>query len=112
MSSTTQISTRRLLVTAGILSAVALVAPAASHAQTGDGERALLNHIPAPVAATAAYALRIAADYSSVPEVADGEWAVVVRVASGPITLGAFDQVLEPALGETPITGARALVGR
>ena len=111
MSRTTQISTRRLLVTAGILSAAALVAPAASHAQTGDGERALLNHIPAPAAATAAYALRIAAEYSSVPEVVDGERALIVRVASGAIALGAFDQVLEPASGQAPITGARALTG-
>jgi hypothetical protein len=110
MSRTTQISTRRLLVAAGILSTVSLVAPAASHAQTGDGERALLNHIPAPVATNAAYALRIATDYSSAQEVVDGERALSVRVASGPVELGGFDLVLEPALGGAPIMGARALL--
>lgn len=112
MSRTTQISTRRLLVTAGILSAVALAAPAASQAQTGDGERALLNHIPAPVATTAAYALRIAADSSGAPEVVDGERALIVRVAANPVDVGSFDLMVAPALSQASITGARALLER
>jgi hypothetical protein len=46
MSRTIHISIPRSLTVAGILTAAALGAPSASHAQVGDGERALLNHVP------------------------------------------------------------------
>lgn len=112
MSRTTQIPMRRSFVVAGMIGAAALVAPSASHAQSGDGERALLNHIPAPVAATAARALHIAAEYAMSPDPVDGQRALVVRVASAPAALGAFNLVVPPALTQAPITGARAVLGR
>jgi hypothetical protein len=61
LRSTYELAARSLAV-AGILSAVAVAAPAIAHAQTGDGERALLNHIENPAAATMALSVRPTVD--------------------------------------------------
>jgi len=111
MSRTTRISMRHSLVVAGMLGAAVLVAPAAAHAQTDDGERALLNHIAAPAGATAARALRIAAEYAISLEPLDGQRALVVRVTSAPVAAADFDLRVAPTLAQARITGARALLG-
>ena len=112
MLRSTHISTSRSLRLAGILTAVALVAPAAAHAQTGDGERALLNHVAAPAGATAARALRLAAAYSVSQEPIDGLRALAVRVPVTPFASGDFGAVGAQPIAEVQITGARALLGR
>ena len=112
MSHRTYISTARSLVGAGIITAATLAAPAVSHAQTGDGERALLNHIAAPAGATAARALRLAAAYAVFQEPVDGERALTVRIPSAPVTRGDFDAVVAQPIAEAQVTGARALLGR
>ena len=108
MSRTTHISTSRSLLVAGIITAASLAAPAASHAQTGDGERALLNRIPAPAGATAARALRLAAEHAVSQEPVDGQRALIVRIPSAPVTSGDFDAVVAQPIAEAQITGARA----
>jgi hypothetical protein len=111
MSRTTRISMRQSLLVAGILGATVLVAPATGHAQSGDGERALLNHIAVPTGATAARVLRIAAEYAISPDPIDGQRALVVRVASAPVAAADFDLPVAPTLAQARITGARALLG-
>jgi hypothetical protein len=109
MFRTTEIST---LVVAGILGATGLAAPAASHAQTPDGERALLNPIPASVEARAARALAVATDDGISLEPVDGERALIVRVASAPVAIGGLSLQIVPGLPQGPVTGDRALLGR
>ncbi len=111
MSRTTHISTPRSLVVAGIITVATLAVPAASHAQTGDGERALLNRVAAPAGATAARALRLAAEYAVSPDPVDGQRALIVRIPSAPLTSGDFDAVAAQPIAEAQITGARALLG-
>jgi len=53
MSRSTQNFVARSLRIAGIITAAAVAAPAIALAKTGDGERALLNHIDNPAAAVA-----------------------------------------------------------
>jgi hypothetical protein len=111
MSRTTHISTPRSLIAAGVLTAAALGAPSASHAQAGDGECALLNHVPAPVGASAALAFRLAADYPISPELVDGQRALAVRITSVPVASGDIDAVVVQTIARAQITGARALLG-
>jgi len=111
MSGTTYISTARSLLAAGIITAASLAAPAASHAQSAVGERALLNHIAAPAGATAARALRLAAEHAVSPGPVDGERALIVRIPPAPVTPGDFGAVVVPPIAEVRITGARALLG-
>jgi hypothetical protein len=110
MSGTTHISTARPLVVAGIIAA-ALAAPTASHAQTGDGERALLNRVAAPAGAIAARALRLAAEYAGSLDPVDGQRALIARIPSAPVTAGDFDAVVAQPIAEAGISGARALLG-
>jgi len=110
MSGTTYISTARSLLVAGIITAASLAAPATSHAQAGAGERALLNHIAAPAGATAARALRLAAEHAIFPGPVDGERALIARIPAAPVTPGDFGVVVAP-IAEVRITGARALLG-
>lgn len=111
MSRMTHISTARSALVAGMLTAAALGVPAVGKAQTGDGERALLNHVTAPSGATAARALRIAAEYVVSPDPVDGQRALAVRVVSAPFAAGDFDVVVARAIAQAHITGARALLG-
>jgi hypothetical protein len=111
MSRTTHISTARSLVVVGIITGATLGAPAASHAQTGDGERALLNRVAAPAGATAARALRLAAEYAVSPDPVDGQRALIVRIASATVTPGELDAVVVQPIAEVQITGPRALLG-
>jgi hypothetical protein len=110
MSRMTHISTSRSILVASIISAAALAAPVVARAQTGDGERALLNHVPAPVGASGALAFSLAAEYAISPDPVDGERALAVRVASAPVAAGNFELVA-PTIAQAPTTGAYALLG-
>jgi hypothetical protein len=110
MLHTTDISTSRSLRLAGILAAAALVAPAAAHAQTGDGERALLNHITAPASAITAIAFR-PVEHTAFYESVNGERALAVRIPTAPVAPGVFDRALGGPLVASPIDGGRALLG-
>jgi len=96
---------------AGIITAATLAVPSASHAQTGDGERALLNHVAPPAGATAARALRLAAEYAIAPDPVDGQRALAARIPSAPVASGDFDAVAAQPIAEAQVTGARALLG-
>jgi hypothetical protein len=110
MLRTTDISTSRSLRLAGILAAAALVAPAAAHAQIGDRERALLNHITAPANAITAIAFR-SAEHTAFYESGNGERALAVRIHAAPVAPGVVDRVLGQPLVVSPIDGGRALLG-
>src|SRR6266508_210062 len=111
MSLTRYISTTRSLVVAGIISAATLAAPTAAHAQTGDGERAVLNRIAVPAGASAARAVRLAAEYPVSPDPVNGQRALIVRIASATVAPGEFDAVVVQPIAEAQITGPRALLG-
>jgi hypothetical protein len=111
MLRSTHISTSRSLRLAGILAAAALVAPAAAHAQTDDGERALLNHITAPASAVTAIAVRPATESSGFYGSVSGERALAVRIPTAPVAPGAFDRVFTQPFAVPPIDGGRALLG-
>jgi hypothetical protein len=111
MYRTTNISTTRSLVAAGIIATATLAAPAASHAQTGDGERALLNRVVAPAGAIAARALRLAAEYPGSLDPVDGQRVLIARIPSAPVRSGDLDALVAQPVAEAQITGARALLG-
>lgn len=107
MSRTTHPSRLRTLSVAGIITAAAIAAPAASHAQHAPGERALLSPVAFPGSGVASRTLRPPADPNVVP-VIDGERALLARTATGHV--GA--PVAVDTFAVQPADGARALLGR
>jgi hypothetical protein len=101
----------RSLAVAGILSVVAVAAPAIAHAQTGDGERALLNHIENPAAATMALSVRPTVD-EPVVQGPTGQRALTGRGPAAAFAYGTFDAIIaRPSPGRGSL-GTRALMGR
>jgi len=112
MLRSTQNFAARSLKLAGIITAAAVAAPAIALAQTGDGERALLNHIDNPAVAATAVAVRPTVEYSVLQGSVDGERALAVRIPAAPFTPGGFGPGNTQALVRWPITGSRALLGK
>jgi hypothetical protein len=112
MSRSTQNFVARSLRIAGIITAAAVAAPAIALAKTGDGERALLNHIDNPAAAVTAIAPRPGARYTFTQQSVDGERALAVHIPVTAFTPGGFAQGGAQAYTRWPITGSRALLGK
>jgi len=112
MSRMTQNFAARSLRIAGIITAAAVAAPAIALAQTGDGDRALLNHIDNPAAAVTALAVRPAVEYSVLQGSVDGARALTVQVPAASFIPSGFASGREQAIVRRPITGSRALLGK
>ena len=110
MSRTTRSSTPRSLILTGMLTA-ALAVPSLSHAQTPEGERALLNRVPASGAATSARAFRLAAAYAASAEPVDGGRALIARITFAPPASGDLVEEATRAFARAQITGTSALLG-
>ncbi len=98
MSRITHTSAIQPLAVAAILTVAALATPTASHAQTAQAERALLNHMAVPFTVAA-----------STGGAVTGERALLARIPAG-------DSVVLLARADSfavaPVDGRRALIGR
>lgn len=97
---------------AGIIAAAALAVPAIALAQTGEGERALLNHIENPASAATAIAVRPGTRYTLIQEAVGGERALVARIPAPASVPEYFDATIAWPRANAPVTGARALLVR
>jgi hypothetical protein len=102
----------RSLRLAAILSAIAVAAPAIAHGQAGDRERALLNQIENPAAATMPLSVRSAVDDSILQGPMDGQRALAGRGPAAAFAHGTFDAVIARHFTRAWISGTRALMGR
>ncbi len=110
MSSTSQAALLRSLAAIGILSAAGLAAPAASLAQAGAADRALLNRVaisaPTPHRHSSGPAGFASLDAGAV----SGERALLARTTPGSHLAPAG--LSRPAATAPPVDGSRALLGR
>ncbi|MGH7629447.1 MAG: hypothetical protein ACREOF_08645 [Gemmatimonadales bacterium] len=112
MSRIPHASTLRSLFLAGTLSAAALAAPRASHAQTGHAYRALLNRVALPSVAPHAVALwQTAASLEATAGTVSGERALLARTAYNPALDPAGPDTSQPT-PSLAVDGGRALLGR
>lgn len=106
MSRTIHSSLPRSLAWAGVLTAAALVAPAALHAQSPDGERALLNHSQAPASARPAIHRGVSLPVDAERALMGHSTPASVVMLSG-VELAVADTIARPIDGASALMGGR-----